>query len=496
MKAVYLKNFRKGPATNSSSTHSVIYKNKDDMFEDLHIFEFDYYDRFDRTIAASKNAKIKYIAANIRDFKLFEIMSKYYPEMEKYNPWEVENGMTNRGDLYFSGSENLDPSIDILKNIIDDDDIVIIGGSDEEDFVYDTTKNHKEVNTGDDVATYYGDNDHNRKPIIKNGNYWIGYGYWANRLRFSTTKDKCIPSYPELLDLKITDCCNHLCPFCYQGSTPDGNHASFSYINHIIKDLNNYTHYKRRVEFAIGGGNALLHPQLPEILELLHNEGHIANITIKASDVNILKKDKKLRKALEDYVCGIGVSVSSEEDIEFAGELRKMFEKKSYKPIVAHLIPEWLGVEKTIHIIEELDKKNIYNHLFLGFKTNGRGATQKYVKFTNEDLDKLFHDRWDTGIDTTFANTYKDWLEKNYETEHTITYNEGEYSMYIDAVKQIAYKSSYDLEKAYPLNCGENEEWSNKGRTWFYTIKEAFEKIREDNGFEKYKPQERIEHEW
>lgn len=57
MRTVYLKNFRKGFATNSSSTHSVIYRNKEDLFKDLDIFELNYYDRFDNTIAASKEAK-------------------------------------------------------------------------------------------------------------------------------------------------------------------------------------------------------------------------------------------------------------------------------------------------------------------------------------------------------------------------------------------------------------------------------------------------------
>ena len=58
MKVIYLKNFRKGYATNSSSTHSLIYRNKDEMFEDLNVFELNFYDRFDETIAASREAKI------------------------------------------------------------------------------------------------------------------------------------------------------------------------------------------------------------------------------------------------------------------------------------------------------------------------------------------------------------------------------------------------------------------------------------------------------
>ena len=65
MKAVYLKNFRKGLATNSSSTHSLIYRNDGELFKDLDIFECDYYDRCTSTIAASREAKIKYVLADI-----------------------------------------------------------------------------------------------------------------------------------------------------------------------------------------------------------------------------------------------------------------------------------------------------------------------------------------------------------------------------------------------------------------------------------------------
>ena len=65
MKICYLSYFRKGRATNSSSTHSVIYRNKDEIFADLNVFEEDYYDRYTQTIAASKEAKIKYVYACI-----------------------------------------------------------------------------------------------------------------------------------------------------------------------------------------------------------------------------------------------------------------------------------------------------------------------------------------------------------------------------------------------------------------------------------------------
>ena len=56
IKVARIVNRRSGLATNSSSTHSVIYKNKDDIFEDLNIFDERYYDRCLSTIAASRTS--------------------------------------------------------------------------------------------------------------------------------------------------------------------------------------------------------------------------------------------------------------------------------------------------------------------------------------------------------------------------------------------------------------------------------------------------------
>ena len=61
MKVLRLRNIRRGLATNSSSTHYVIYKKDNEVFEDMGIFDKDFYERYDPTIAASKEAKIKYI---------------------------------------------------------------------------------------------------------------------------------------------------------------------------------------------------------------------------------------------------------------------------------------------------------------------------------------------------------------------------------------------------------------------------------------------------
>ena len=486
MRAVYLKNFRKGFATNSSSTHSIIYRNKDEMFKDLNIFELNYYDRFDNTIAASREAKIKYVAANIFwNETLFEIMCQYYPEMKQYeelakkareNDLYEEFGMYTRGALSFRKGTELEASIDFLKNVIDDEDIIIVGGSDEADFVYETTEGHKEIALPDDIGI-----GSLQKGIVKNGNYWIGYG-WDGKIRFKTEKGDCVPSYPELVDLRITNKCQHGCPFCFMDSSMKEKEADFFKLKAIINQLssNEYDRYDRRVEFSVGGGNILLYPHLEELFKYMKERGHIINTTINAKDCKEILSNEKYLKLFKNYVTAIGVSVTDEKDIDILGDFKFSFNRDGYKQITIHLIPELLGVEKTMELIQKIEKQYEYfNFLFLGYKTNGRGKTQEYKTFTNDELTKLFGEDLLVSIDTTFANTYKDWLEKNFETDKTITLNEGEYSMYIDAVEEKAYKSSYQLDKPYNLKYGRGEEKT-------YSVEQAFKNIRKDNGFEIY----------
>jgi uncharacterized protein YukJ len=121
--------------------------------------------------------------------------------------------------------------------------------------------------------------------------------------------------------------------------------------------------------------------------------------------------------------------------------------------------------------------------LYLGYKTTGRGNTQKYKEFTKEDLLSIFKDARCVSIDTTFANRYFWWIKDNFSYAKTMTLNEGEFSMYIDGVSQQAYKSSYNLEKPYNMKYVPYDE---RDKNPMYSIKEAFAKIRKDGGFKTY----------
>jgi len=524
---IYLKNFRRGLATNSSSTHSVIYKKEGEVFKDLDVFENDYFGRCDRTIAATREAKIKYILHYIfYNSDLVDILSGFYPEMKKYYP-KIAKSLKKEDDDSFGGhfrgsftDNDLEFNVKYIRNIIENPDIVIVGGSDETDFVYETCDGHSEEPLPDD-ARYDSDYPDTKSGIVKNGNYYVAYGHtneyedentgevypkYKNstngRLRFSTTPDAPIPEYPELIDLRITNRCNNGCPFCFMDSKATEPDADAGFIVRLMNDIND-----TRVEFSIGGGNILLHPELERILSSINNKGHIVNVTINAKNITDVIDNPKMYEIFKNYVDGIGVSIVDDADLqEFIRFTKSFNNSKDYeyervhkKYIVAHLIPEMLGVGLTRSIIDRLRKEQIYcGILFLGYKTNGRGKSYGVKAFSNDELNTLMasvEHTWGISIDTTFANRYLDYIKKNFSWRKSITLNEGEYSMYIDGVTKCAYKSSYQTDIPYKMSYDE-EEWKkyyedvkngkDVERPKRYNLREAFAKIRTDGGFEAY----------
>ena len=78
-------------------------------------------------------------------------------------------------------------------------------------------------------------------------------------------------------------------------------------------------------------------------------------------------------------------------------------------------------------------------------------------------------------MDTSFINTYDDWFKTHYgESERFfLTRHEGEYSMFIDAVNNKAYASSYKTDVEEGIAIGASAEPLNM----------VFGEIRRRNGF-------------
>ena len=516
MKVVYLKNFRRGLATNSSSTHSLIYRNEGELFKDLDIFELDYYDRYTKTIAASREAKIKYVLTQIMyNEGLVKIMSAIYPEMEQYFP-KIKIEMEKEDDTFGSYcrggleiEDNIEASVDYLRKIIDDPDIIIIGGSDEDEFVYETESGHEQMTNSDQYGRY------SKFGMWKNGNYWVGFGStddhivvrdddacedneyinptrhcFGGKIRFTTNKDvSLVPEYPELIDLRITNQCDHGCKFCFMDSNMKEKHANLNFLYSVIAACS--SDHQRKVEFSIGGGNILLYPHLEKLFRYIHERGHILNVTINALDCKKVLEEP-FKDIFVNYVDGIGVSVTNIEDakllVDFESKYREIKNYDAY--IVAHIIPEYIGIEMT-HKINDyfIESKSYIPSLYLGYKTNGRGASQNYKCFTEKDLNDLFKKFHFVSIDTTFSNRYFWWIKNNFSYKKTITMNEGEFSMYIDGVTENAYKSSYQLDKPYNMHV----DYGNYSKKC-YSLKDAFSNIRKDSGFHTYESS--VKHYW
>lgn len=487
MKILYLNSFRKGLATNSSSTHSVIYQNRNDVLEDLNAFD-SYYKRFDRIIAATKEAKLKYIMANIIYYDdLVKLLEVKYPEIKQYYPLIKEHIENEDYELFYNGDrgllykyDNLMFSYDYLCNIIDNDDICIVAGSDETDFFYDTIKDHEKTTFNSYSFFYKTKKENDDYGLIKNGNYYIGYDTWNfGKVRFCVTKDnKPIPKSPELIDLLITKKCAHNCKFCYNDSTSNGREADLNNLKNIINSLN------IRTELSIGGGNILTYSKLKRLFKYIKDNGHIINITINADDLDEVIKKKKI---IDKYVDGIGISVLNEEKhIDNFIRISKIFRDKF---ISCHLIPELLGFDKTKNIIGNIKKElaklsddnNIFikhSILFLGFKNSGRAQDIVPYTFSNEELKELFNIGYYYSVDTSFMNKYKSYIDDNYDSI-TFTGKEGEYSMFIDGVENKAYISSYDLSNPYDIPVLYNYTDNN--------IEAIFSKIRESINLESFK---------
>jgi hypothetical protein len=164
------------------------------------------------------------------------------------------------------------------------------------------------------------------------------------------------PDFPDSIDLKITDHCLCGCPFCYEGSSPKGQHASTRIIREIFSCLP-----EEPIEVAIGGGDPLDHIDLDEIIDFLTGRGHIVNMTVSAYDIgrNIPKSDK---------ISGLGVSLGSldPEHIPYIPE-----ESKVWKQTVWHAIAGVTPLETVTELLDRGDRV-----LVLGYKNMGRGRRE------------------------------------------------------------------------------------------------------------------------
>lgn len=159
--------------------------------------------------------------------------------------------------------------------------------------------------------------------------------------------------FPLNFDICITKYCDCGCAYCHEGATINGKHGDILNLK-FIDSLTPGT------EMAIGGGNALDHPDLEVFLIKLKKIGVIANITVNQKHAE--KNLDKLKYFVDNkLIYGIGISLTNSRNLKFFRDL------------------EQLGNGVVIHVIAGLfnidDLRAICNKkvLILGYKNFRRG---------------------------------------------------------------------------------------------------------------------------
>lgn len=275
----------------------------------------------------------------------------------------------------------------------------------------------------------------------RNGNYVTTILSDGTRIR-ETNDNEFIPDHAENMDIKITNCCSMSCPFCHEGSTPDGKHGDI--LNEkFIETLHPFQ------ECAIGGGNILEHPDLIPFLEKLKEKKVIANITV--NQIHFEKEQELIKKLVDErLIYGLGVSLVKPTD-KFINLI------KQYPNAVVHVING---------VLTESDVKAMENNnlkmLILGYKHLRRG--NEYFEHERERIEVNQNWLYENLDDITgkfkvvsFDNLAIDQLNvkrlmSDKEWDEFYQGDDGSSTYFIDMVeRKFARSSTTPFDKRYDL---------------------------------------------
>jgi hypothetical protein len=458
-------NVRLGLATNSSSSHSLIFLKDgieaydyfgyrhnifDDGFREETMGDFGW----GHFICASREAKLTYLGVLLRD-RLHHSLPANIAKIicDKWlDGIEVPtNGYIDHQSWYFLPSAfgtNLpdEDFFNALKSYFLDDQLVVLGGND----------NIQALHPLDDGSSFHlplpRDCGHRSKYTCRydqNEDFWtlfneedgrkVRFRLDKNPNRMSVTPQRA--STPELVDIKITNYCPFGCEFCYQSSTTKGKHAEYYEIYRLAHDLAELKVF----EVAIGGGEPTMHPDFSRILEVFREVGIVPNFTTK--NPHWLRDPQKWPFIIEK--CGaFAYSVNDEKQIHELATLLRYNGIDSKKANI-HIVMGTVDRYQFDRMLEACGQEQLSVTL-LGYKRFGFGLEFEHkpypwwievVKKRIEDED--YHSRPRVAVDTVLAKEFeKEILEAGvpnwmFDTE------DGKFSCYIDAVEGAIGPSSY-----------------------------------------------------
>lgn len=242
-------------------------------------------------------------------------------------------------------------------------------------------------------------------------------------------------SSPELCDMKITECCNTFCRWCYQASAPNGRHASFDDVCDYLWDLRD----AKCFEVAFGGGEPTLHPRFADILRVCRAIGMVPNFSTGSVE---WMKDSVIVSAVKECAGAFGVSLHPTQlPVATIYDMAKeagLEGNLQFHYVVGSQSRE--GFRKTLKALRKVYFRPV---VLLAPKECGRGMSFQWFDYSNwvDDLRRV--GLYAVSIDTVLAAQSAHSLEACGVDMRTYEVTEGLYSCYIDAVEREIGISSF-----------------------------------------------------
>lgn len=462
---MFLKQFRHGFATNSSSAHSVILAQHPQQDSSV---PGSYEYGWQNFILGSRQEKRNYLFQQTRShFEDTPLWDRYValvqPDAEALVPqrsWRGEPelpGYVDHESVGIVGGATLE-GIEETLQWLDHPRVVITGGNDNDTHEF----NIPGVPFSSWELNRFKLREEPQGRVYFNPANGDKLHFFHEDTDFSTY----IASAPELVDIKLTDWCDLACKFCYQDSTKKGQHAPYQAINRILMDLSAAGVF----EVALGGGEPMAHPEFSIILQRCKELGIVPNFTTRNYEALATERFAEFAKQ-----CGsIGVSIATPDDVAalMAIEDKITVYRDKLTLQVAMGAQSHADFQSMLTMLEETDKFS--GLIMLGYKDVGRGHRAKgnrwyqdgnllqgdvigmaksFLKGTKE---RSWDDEaWTFSMDTQMARDTKNMLEHHGISPLLYLENEGRVSCYIDAVTLRIAPSSYceaDLYRDYNFN--------------------------------------------
>ena len=447
-----IENIRLGFATNSSSLHSIV------ILPDKIRPDKDYTDHpgeygWDNFTLVSQLEKRRYMAIllkpHIEELIGSELTTTLLENLldVRINPDDyIDHQSTQNFPRDIKGHINMDYLRDYIE-FIKRRDVAILGGNDnggehpliEEPGVINLGIPHLLKETENIIRAHKDDIS----------GHWVLFDT-TNGHKVSLSFDapaaaRSFSSFPELVDISITDYCDAGCRYCYRASTENGKHAKLSYINEIIDSLVKVGTF----EVAIGGGEPTTHPEFGTILKMFKEDGIIPNFTTRRTDW--MQDDRK-----EGYLSSCGsFAFSVDSFYDFMDMLNiALSNRVPLNKINIQIVDKTIHHSELNRILDACDLHGL-RVTILGYKTTGFGA--RFIK-PDQNRDPIKTDWLKSlqeskicmiGIDTTIAKEYEKELEARKVPKYLYRIEEGMFSMFIDAVAKKAGPSSYCFNSQY-----------------------------------------------